>query len=186
MATTREALVDQLQAKAYYGVAAVMSLGHRPGRSGVQGARTRSSRMPRGCAPRDAASRRRSPAARTSRTGSRATAEARKAVQELAAQEGRLRQDLGRRSRRQVQEADAGALWRGHRRGPQAQAPRHRPHLFARGREGAAEGRARRLRARRARQGHRRRVRRADEGAPAASSWCRTCPIEAWRPTSAG
>ena len=56
--------------------------------------------------------------------------------------QGRHRQDLGGQPGRQVQEADARALRRHHRRGAQERAPRHRAHLRARGREGAAPGRA--------------------------------------------
>ena len=55
--------------------------------------------------------------------------EGRKAVQELAAQEGRHRQDLGRRPRQQVQEAHARALRPDHRRGAQERPPRHRAYL---------------------------------------------------------
>ena len=146
-----------------------MSLGQDTGRSGVPGARRdhpgRRAAAHRGTRDHDARARpHRRPVLDHERSrGPQGGAGARR-------EEGRLRQDLGRRSRRQVQEADAGALWRRHRRGPQAQAPRHRPHLCARGREGAAAGGPRRLCSRRARQGHRRRVRRADEGSARTSS----------------
>ncbi len=69
-------------------------------------------------------------------------------------EEGRHHQDLGRRSRRQVSEADAAALQRGDRRSAQAEAAGHRAHLLARGRQGVAEGRHRQLRARHSRSRH--------------------------------
>ena len=69
-------------------------------------------------------------------------------------EEGRHHQDLGRRSRRQVPEADAAALRRRHRRSAQAEAAGHRAHLLARGRQGVAEGRHRQLRARHSRSRH--------------------------------
>ncbi len=55
-------------------------------------------------------------------------------------EEGRHHQDLGRRSRWQVPEADTAALRRRHRRSAQAEAARHRAHLFARRCEGIAQG----------------------------------------------
>ena len=114
LAVTREALVDQLQRKAYYGVGVAMSLGQDTGDVAFQ---VREETIPNAARLRTAGrgitmpepgphggsvldhERSRGP---EGRAGARR-------------QEGRPRQDLGRRPGRQVQEADAGAVWRDHR-----------------------------------------------------------------------
>ena len=75
-------------------------------------------------------------------------------------------QDLGGRSPRHRPEAAAERLPRDHRRSPQAQHARRRAHLRAGGRQGSAEGGRGRVRARRPRQGHRRRVHDDRQAAP--------------------
>ena len=105
-----------------------------------------------------------------SRTGSRASSEARKAVQELAARKVDFvkiwvddRDGKYKKLTPELYGAD-------HRGGAQARAPRHRAHLHARGRQRAAARRPRRVCARRARPGHRRRVRGADQASVRRSS----------------
>ncbi len=71
--------------------------------------------------------------------------------------EGRHRQDLGRRPRRQIQEADARPVWTDHRGSAQARPAGDGAHLHAGRRERPAAGGNRRLRPRRARPRHRRR-----------------------------
>ena len=138
-AENRQALIDQLQGKAYYGVAAVLSLGTDPGDLAFQ---VRNEIIPE----------RRAAAHGRPRHHVAGTRPHRRAVldhQRGGSAEGRAgarraqgghRQDLGGRSRRQVQEAVARALRSGHRRSAQEQAPRHRAHLHAGRCEGAAEG----------------------------------------------
>ena len=66
-----------------------------------------------------------------------------------------LHQDLGRRSERDRREAEAEPVSRDHRRSAHARHPRHGAHRRARGCEGSAACRRRRLRPCRSRQGHR-------------------------------
>ena len=97
--------------------------------------------------------------------------------------EGRHRQDLGRRPRREIQEAHARPVWTDHRRGAQARSAGDRAHLHARRCEGAAAGRHRRVRPRRARPRHRRRGRWRCSRSGRTWSSSRTFPIAASRPT---
>ena len=85
MSVTREELIDQLQRKAYFGVGAVMSLGQDTGDVAFQVRGRRPSRMPRGFAPRDAASPMPEPGRTEAPYWITSEAEARKVVQELAA-----------------------------------------------------------------------------------------------------
>ena len=146
-----------LRRRAYYGVGAAMSLGQDARRPAVPGSCRDASPAPPGSAPPAAASRCPSPGAPRSPTGSRRAAEARKAVQELAAQKVDIvkiwvddRDGKYKKLTPELYGAD-------HRRSAQARAPGDRAHLHARGRQGAAARRHRRVRARRARHGRRRR-----------------------------
>ncbi len=104
----------------------------------------------------------------------------------IGGEEGRFRQDLGGRSGRQVQEADAGAVRRGHRRGPQEQASRHGPPLYPRGCEGAAARGDRRVRSRRSGSGHRRRGSRPVQAEAESGPRARTFRVGESRWISAG
>ena len=156
LGATREALTRDLRRRAYFGVSAALSLGADnyelldmrgqtiPGAARFFSA-GRGITMPE-------------PGRITVPHWITTEAEGRKAVQELAAHKVDIVKIWVDDAGRQVQEADPGNLWRHHRRGAQSRLAGHRPHLQSRGRQGAAARRDRRVRARRSRQGHRRRA----------------------------
>ena len=133
LSRTRPELVEDLQRKAYYGAGAAMSLGQDTGDDVYQ---VRGETIPN--------------AARY-RTAGRGITRPEPGRSDIP--RSRHRQDLGRRPQRALREADARALRRGHRRGAPARPARHRAHLHARGCQGAAAGRGRRVRARGSRPG---------------------------------
>ena len=165
LSSERPALEEQLRGKAYYGVAAAMSLGQDVGQVGLR--RSREPHPWRRALPHGrtrphhagAGPLRRAVLGQHRGRGSQGRAGA-------GRQQSGHREDLGGRPGRQVQEDAARDLRPRDRRGAQAEAPRHGPHLQPVRRQGAAEGRARRLRARRARHGHRRGVPGHGQAAP--------------------
>ena len=142
----REALIEDLQRKAYYGVGAAMGLGRDVGEDVYQ---VRAETIPG--VPR--ATRHAGRGITTPEPGRtdipywvETEEEARAAVRELAELEVDIVKDLGRRPRRAVRENDAGAVYRDHRRGAPARAAGHRPHLRPGGRQGPAACGDRRVR----------------------------------------
>ena len=113
MAADRQALIDQLRRKAYYGVGAAMSLGQDTGDVAFRYA-TKRYRTPhvfdRGARNHNARAR----AGQKLRIGSR-RCRSPKGRAGTCRQKSRYREDLGGRSERRVQETDAGALRRHHR-----------------------------------------------------------------------
>ena len=158
LATTREALVDQLQRLAYYGIAATLSLGPGRRRSAVPGARRDDSEC--GALPDGGRGITMPEPGRTEVPYWITTeAEARKAVQELADRKVDMVKiwvdDRNGIYKKMTPALYGAVIDEAHKHKP----ARRRPHLYARGCEGAAARRHRRIRARRTRQGHRRRVR---------------------------
>ena len=156
LSPTRDALVRDLKRRAYFGVGAVLSMGTDK----YENLDLRGHTMPDAARFLSAGPRHHHAGARPhhrtaldQQRGGRPQGR-----RGLGQPQGRHRQDLGRQPRRQVQEADARDLRRHHRRSPQARPARHLAHLRPRRREGTGQGRCRRVRARRSRQGHRRRA----------------------------
>ena len=156
LSPTRDALIRDLRLRAYYGVSAALSLGTDsyellemrgqtiPGAARFLSA-GRGITMPE-------------PGRTTVPYWITTEAEGRKAVEELAAHKVDIVKIWVDTRDGKYQKLTPEHLWRHHRRGAQARAAGHRAHLRARRREGAHACRDRRVRARRSRQGHRRRT----------------------------
>ena len=121
---TRDTIVDQLDRYLYAGVGAVLSLGTDPGALPFQvradqaaGRRGGSTWLTagRGIAAPNAGPG--TPELKASAYGVTTEEEARRAVREQTAQQGRLHQDLGRRQERHGAETRSGVVPGGHRRG---------------------------------------------------------------------
>ena len=167
LSQTREMLIDDLKRRAYYGVE--RGAEPRPGHDGrvVPGPSRRGREDSRRGALLHRGARHHGSRAGT-HDGAALGDDGRRGAQGRTGggrQEGRHRQVLGRRPDGHGQEADAGALYRDHRRSAQERPADHLAHLHARGCEGHAPRRPRRVRARRPRQGSRRRVHGAREAA---------------------
>ena len=177
--TEREALIENLQRKAYYGVGAAMGLGRDVGEAVYQ---VRAEDH-----PRRAALPARRPGDHHAGTGAHGDpvldhdrgggAGGRPGARRAG---GRHRQDLGGRPRRPVREDDARAVHGGHRRGAPARTAGHGPHLRSRGRQGPAARRDRRVRPRRAGPGTSTTSSSSSCRSGRTSCWCRTCPAAAW------
>ena len=141
LSQTREMLIDDLKRRAYYGVSAAQSLGQDTTDVSFQiRAETAAGKIPG--AARFFTAGRGITGPEPGRTMAphwvTTVAEARAAVRGRSRQEGRHHQVLGRRPDGDGEEADAGALYRDHRRGAQERTADHLAHLHARGCEGDA------------------------------------------------
>ena len=155
MPTTREALIDGLQRKAYYGVGAVASLGQDTGDVAFQ---VREEIVPDRALLRTAGRGITMPEPGRTEAPYWVTneAEARKAVQELAARKVDFVKIWVDDRDGKYKKARPQSLRRDHRRSAQERTPRHRSHLHARRCEGTVARGARRVCAQRARSRHRR------------------------------
>ena len=155
LASTRAERIDQLQHMAYYGAGVAVSLGQDAGdvpfeiRDEVVPDAARGHTAGRGIT-------RPEPGRSDAPSWISSEAEARSAVQELAARQVDLVKIWVDDRNGQYEKLTPALYRRGHRRGPRERSPCHGPHLHARGCEGTSPGGDRRVRPWRARPRRRR------------------------------